>query len=45
VDKPQLVAYLEAAAKRLPAPFRDDPLVRDNLANLESDMEMWNKES
>ena len=26
---------------RLPPTFRDDPLVRDNLDNLETDMKIW----
>jgi hypothetical protein len=30
-----------AAARLLPAPFRDDVLVRANLANLKTDMQMW----
>ena len=29
------------AAKRLPAPFATDPVVRDNLGNLGSDMVAW----
>jgi len=35
---------VEAAAKRLPAPFARDPLVLDNLENLRADMEMWGVE-
>jgi len=30
-----------AAAERLPAPFARDPLVRENLKNLRTDMTMW----
>lgn len=29
------------AAERLPAPFVDDPLIRDNLNNLKDDMTLW----
>ena len=32
---------IEAAAKRLPAPFARDPVVLENLENLRSDMTMW----
>ena len=34
-------ADIEAAAGRLPAPFASDPVVRENLENLRSDIEMW----
>jgi hypothetical protein len=36
-----LFSDIEAAARRLPAPFARDPLVLDNLENLRSDMTMW----
>ncbi|MCX7003828.1 MAG: hypothetical protein NTV22_11220 [bacterium] len=32
---------IAAAVERLPAHFRVDPLVRDNLENLRADMTMW----
>jgi len=32
---------VEAAAKRLPAPFVRDPLILENLENLRTDMVMW----
>jgi len=34
-------AEIEAAAKRLPAPFATDPLVLENLINLKTDMTVW----
>jgi hypothetical protein len=36
-----LFSDIEEAAGRLPSPFARDPLVRDNLENLRSDMAMW----
>jgi len=30
-----------ASVSRLPERFRDDILIRDNLANLKTDMELW----
>ena len=35
---------IEAAAVRLPAPFARDPVVRDNLCNLKTDMAAWGAE-
>ena len=35
------LAEIKAAAARLPPAFAADPLVRENLANLESDMKIW----
>lgn len=32
-----------AAAKTLPPAFRDDPVVKDNLKNLATDMKLWEK--
>ncbi len=32
---------IREAADRLPAPFARDPLVRENLENLRTDMKMW----
>jgi len=32
---------IAAAVERLPAHFRVDPLVRNNLENLRADMAMW----
>ena len=32
---------VRAAAERLPSAFRRDPLVRENLANLQRDMPLW----
>jgi hypothetical protein len=29
------------AVRRLPAPFNADPVIRDNLGNLEKDMQLW----
>jgi hypothetical protein len=29
------------AADRLPVPFRDDALVRENLKNLQRDLQRW----
>jgi len=34
-------AEVEAAATRLPTPFAIDPLVRENLRNLKTDLDMW----
>ena len=32
---------IEVAVRRLPVPFRDDALVRDNLTNLRADLARW----
>lgn len=40
IDEQEALAYFE----RLPARFRDDVLVRENLANLESDVRVWKGE-
>ena len=34
-------AHVQRAVERLPAPFADDPLIRDNLGNLQGDMASW----
>ncbi len=34
-------AHVQRAVERLPAPFADDPVVRDNLRNLQDDMAAW----
>ncbi len=34
-------AQVERAVERLPASFADDPLIRDNLNNLQDDMAAW----
>ncbi len=34
-------ADVQSAAQRLPVPFRDDALVRENLGNLQTDMLLW----
>ena len=44
MDKKELVSYLEGidqAVQRLPSPFDQDPLIRDNLNNLKADMALW----
>ena len=35
------IEAIASAADRLPAPFAADPLVRENLANLKTDMRIW----
>jgi len=35
------VSDVRAAVERLPGQFKNDPLVRDNLKSLETDMELW----
>ena len=40
-QRPVSFLEIEEAAARLPAPFARDPLVRENLDNLKTDLEMW----
>ena len=42
---PVAFSAIRAAAGQLPPPFNDDPLVRDNLASLRTDLKTWRRGS
>jgi hypothetical protein len=37
------MADIDRAVSELPDQFRDDPVVRENLENLKTDMGLWEK--